>query len=126
MAKIQITKGRNYELVVVIKKPGNLTPLNMTPSATALFHLIEKSTNKKLLEKQMVRHGMQEDGKFLLQLNASETGDLPTEYALPEDGGSFMDNCRAHISVTDNDYPLAEYQHIDVLLPSVYIVDMGV
>jgi hypothetical protein len=73
----------------------------------------------------MTRHGMPEDGKFLLELTASETALFPTEYSLPEDGGIFIDNCRGHVSITDSDSPLQEYKHIDVILPSIYIVDMG-
>lgn len=125
MAKIQITKGRDYELVIVVKEPGGLTPLNMSDQATAIFHLVQKSDNKKLIEKEMIRHGMLEDGKFLLQLTAAETANLPAEYALPEDGGSFLDNCRGHVAITDLGSPLEEYKNIDIILPSIYIVDMG-
>ena len=125
MAKIQITKSRDYELVVVIKEPGGLTPLNMTPTATAKFTLVQKKGNKKLIEKDMIRHGMPEDGKFLLQLTADETTLFPADYSLEEDGGIFMDSCRGHVAVDDLDSPLEEYKHIDVILPSVYITDLG-
>jgi hypothetical protein len=125
MAKIQITKNRPYELVVVVKQPGSLTPLEMSPNATAKFYLVEKSSNVKLIEKNMERYGQLEEGKFIVKLTETDTVALPVEYGITEDGGSFIDNCRAHVAITDTDAVLDENQHIDIIIESVTIVDMG-
>ena len=125
MAKITITKGRNYDLTITVKQPGSLNPLNMSPTATAIFYIIEKDSGEKVLEKDMVRTGMPEDGKFLLTLDETETETLPSRYELPEDGLIASDTCRGHMAVTDLDNILPNLHHIDVIIPSIYVADLG-
>ena len=125
MAKITITKGRNYDLSIIVKQPESLNPLELTDTAEALFVIISKEDNKKILEKQMTRTGMPEDGKFLLQLDETETSLLPSKYAMKEDGLKPMDTCRGHVAITDTANPLPNLHHIDVAMPYIYVADLG-
>ena len=125
MAKITITKGKPYYLAVVIKQPGSLNPADLTTTAIATFFIISKDDNKKEVEKLMTRLGNLEDAKFLLELDETETSLLPSNIILPEDGSIADDTCRGHIHIEDTANPLAELRHIDVILPKIYVTDLG-
>jgi len=126
MAKITITKGRNYDLTIIVKQPGSLNPLELSATATAIFYIIDKDSNEQLIAKDMERVGMPEDGKFLLKLDETETASLPSVYELPEDGSIAMDTCRGHMAITDLDNVLQNLHHIDVQIPQIFVADIGV
>ena len=125
MAKITITKGKPYDLSVIVKQPGSLNPADLTDTATATFYFVEKANNQRLLEKQMTRIGMPEDAKFLLELTEIETAIFPSRYSLDEDGTIATDTCRGHIHIEDTANAIPDLRHADILIGSIYIADLG-
>jgi len=126
MARIVITRGRNYDLTIVVKGPSSVTPLEMTGTATAIIYFNSKGFDSELiLEKEMVRIGASADGKFLVSLTPEETFLFPFDVILPEDGEQFASTCRGHVAITDTDHVNPALHHMDVLLPDIYVSDIG-
>ena len=125
MARITITRGRPYDLTVVVKGPDTTNPHEMTPTATAIFYIIDKNDNKQILNKPMTREGEDIDGKFLVQLTEEDTLKLPFDTTYREDNSEPADMCRSHVAVTDENHTNPAMHHLDVLIPSVYVADIG-
>ena len=125
MSRIVITKGRPYDLAITIKQPGSLNIASLTDTAEGVFYFIDKQDNKMLLTINMTRIGMADEGKFLLEMTADETNILPSRYSLGEDGMLPMDTCRGHIGITDINNPLPELRNVDVIIPSIYVANLG-
>ena len=131
MAKVIITRGRPFELMVDVKQPQSPTPAQLPVTATAVFHLMEKGTQAggSILVKDMVRVPVAEpvdgyvDTIFMVQLDATETADLPYEYGYAEDGENYRDTCRAQVAMDSPDSP--NVQFADALLPNIYVSDIG-
>ncbi len=131
MAKVIITRGRPFELMVDVKQPESPTPAQLPETATAVFHLMEKGTQTggSLIVKDMVRVPDVEpitgyvDTIFKVQLDAIETADLPYEYGYTEDGENYKDTCRAQVAMDSPDSP--NVQFADALIPNIYVSDIG-
>ncbi len=130
MAKVIITRGRPYELMVDLKQPGSPTVAQLPSDATATFYLIEKGGEcTQLLNEVMTRVPSVEpvggylDTIFKVNLDATQTTGLPCDIGYAEDGEQFKDTCRAHIAIDSPSSP--DIKFADALIPSVHIADIG-
>ncbi len=131
MAKVIITRGRPYELMVDLKQPGSPTTAQLPADATAIFYMMQKGIGCKsnILNKAMERVPLTEpvggylDTMFKLVLDATETADLPCDVGYAEDGENFKDTCRGHIAIDSPSSP--DITYADALIPSIYIADIG-
>ena len=130
MAKVIITRGRPYELMVDLKQPASPTAAQLPSDAIATFYLIQKGGDcTQLINKTMSRIPATEpiegynDTIFKVNLDATETEDLPCDIGYAEDGEEFKDTCRAHVAIDSPSSP--DINFADALIPSVYIADIG-
>ena len=130
MAKVIITRGRPYELMVDLKQPSSPTAAQLPGDATAVFYLMEKGGNcTQLLAVPMERVPLSQpvggyvDTIFKVNLDSTETTGLPCDTGYAEDGEQFKDTCRAHIAIDSPTSP--DINFADALIPSVYIADIG-
>ena len=130
MAKIIITRGRPYEMLVDIKQPNSPTGATLPADAIAEFHIIEKGVGgKSLLVKAMTRvlpnpiPDPIPDTVFLLSLTNTETDLLPFELGFAEDGENFRSTCRAQITIDSPSSP--DVQFADSFISDIYVADLG-
>ena len=131
MAKVIITRGRPYELLVDIKQPNSPTGVTLPVDATAKFHIIEKGIGgKSLLVSDMTRvldtpvPDPIPDTIFKLTLDDTETALLPFELGFAEDGENFRATCRGQITIDSPSSP--DVNFADTFIPEIYVADLGV
>ncbi len=131
MAKVIITRGRPYDLLVDMKQPSSPVGAELPATATAKFYLMDKTTGGKIiLTKDMERIlgiGIPEDPVdtvFKLSLTDVETLGLPYDTGFAEDGLLYVDTCRGHIAIDSPDS--LELNHADTVMPSIYVADLGI
>jgi len=131
--KVIITRNRPYDLIVDVKQPQSPTLAELPLDAVANFIIIDKSSNKALINKEMIRIDTDpsdplndpEEARFRLDLTAEETALLPYEVEYAEDGSRFRDTCRGHIAIDSPSSGPSEIKYADVLIPSIYVADIG-
>ena len=134
MDKIIITKNRPYDLTVNVKQPSSPTPAELPVDAIGTFYIIDKRSNKAVISKQMTRLDVDpsdpsndpETALFRLELTADETDVLETEYLYAEDNSLPNDLYRGHITIDNISATGSEIKYADVLIASIYVVDLGI
>jgi len=119
--KFSIIKGQPFSCTIQIKAPNSITGLPLDPGDTATFTLSSIDVNNCIyVDKKPMAIADAANGKFLIELTADETKDLPSRDGFLEDSARSMVTCKALVVANT----VSEGQIIGNI-PSVYIEDFG-